>query len=290
MRGYRTSSWVLGALGVFSVLGAVGLATATPAGATIPAACNAGSTGSSGTCTLYTPNGTFNAGGSVSYTYSSGQLTATVSGTGPIDAGPWLCLGSADMSASLLEPANQCTPNGPLATGPGQSLVQPSSSSGDTFVFQVPSGDFWFMHLGADGNTLEAAATSAVSVPSDPGSNDPGSNDPGSNDPGSNNPPSNDPSGGTSQSSSGGGSGSVSSAGTSDPGSSVSGDPGAGAATSSDPQTTVPVSAPQAVDAATTIHTGEPFAGSKPFEVALAATGFVLVGLGALKRRRARAC
>lgn len=299
MWGNRTSSWVLGTLGVFSVLGAVGLATAAPAGATTPPACSADSTGSSGTCTLYTPNGTFNADGSVSYSYSGGLLTLTVSGTGPITAGPWLCLGSADMSAALLEPASECTPNGPLATGPGQSLVQPSSSSGDTFVFQVPSGDFWFMHLGADGNTLEAAATNAVSAPSDPGSNNPGSNnpgtnDPGTNDPGTNNPPSNSTPGGSSQSSSGSspvaGTGSVNSTGTSDPGSSAPGDPAAGAATSSDPQIPVPASAPQAVAGATNIHTGEPFAGSKPFEVALAAGGFVLLGVGALKRRRARAC
>jgi hypothetical protein len=297
MWGNRTSSWVLGALGVFSVLGAVGLATAAPVGAT-PASCTSGSTGSSGTCTLYTPNGTFNVGGTVDYTYdaSKQELTMTVSGTGSITAGPWLCLGSSDMSSSLLEPADQCTPNGPLATGTGQSFVSPVSSSGDTFVFDVPVGDFWFMHLDS-GGTLEAAATNAVAAaPSDPGTNDPGTNDPGTNDPGANDPGTNNPGSsdpstndpgandpGANDSSSAGsadpGSNAVSQAGPSDPASTGGSDPG-------DPSAPAAV-VPQALEGATNARTGEPWAGSKPYEVVLAGLGILLVGIGAIMRRRA---
>ena len=43
-----------------------------------------------------------------------------------------------------------------------------------------------------------------------------------------------------------------------------------------------------AVVGATTVHTGEPFAGSKPYVVLLASVGFALVALGTLKRRRTR--
>ena len=289
MWGNRTSSWALGALGVFSVLGAVGVATAAPAGA-VPADCTAASTGSSGTCTLYTPNGTFNAGGSLTYSYdaSTNDLTMTVSGTGPI-TGAFMCLGLSDMTSSLLEPADQCTPNGPLATGTGQSLVDPVSSSGDTFVFDVPLGHFWFMHL-SSGGTLEASAIAAVAAaPSDPGSSNPGSNDPGStspSDPGSNDPGSSGPSDP--------GSNDPGSTGPSDPGSNAVGQPGpsdpsnTAVSDPSDPGSSVSDPAvPQALSGATTIHTGEPWAGSKPYEAVLAAFGALLIGIGAIMRRRA---
>jgi hypothetical protein len=64
---------------------------------------------------------------------------------------------------------------------------------------------------------------------------------------------------------------------------------------SSSPSSSVPVvktssngggTAPVAVVGATTVHTGEPFAGSKPFVVALAAFGLSLMGFGYRQRRR----
>lgn len=65
----RKSRWILGTLGGLSVFGAAGLATASPSGAApsgvTPTDCTAGSTATAGTCTLYTPNGTFHANGSV---------------------------------------------------------------------------------------------------------------------------------------------------------------------------------------------------------------------------------
>jgi uncharacterized surface anchored protein len=139
-----------------------GTAAAKPASTSTapPADCTSGSTIASGTCTLYTPNGTFNADGTLSYTYdaTTQQLTITLSGIGTITAGPWLCIGPNDMNAYLQDPADVCTTNGVLATGPGQSQIFPVSSSGDTFVFDVPVGDFWFIHLSSGGNTLVAAS------------------------------------------------------------------------------------------------------------------------------------
>jgi hypothetical protein len=44
--------------------------------------------------------------------------------------------------------------------------------------------------------------------------------------------------------------------------------------------------APVAVTGATTVHTGEPWAGSRPFEIALVAFGISLMGLGFFERRR----
>jgi hypothetical protein len=44
--------------------------------------------------------------------------------------------------------------------------------------------------------------------------------------------------------------------------------------------------ATQTVSGATTVHTGEPWAGSKPFVVVLVVFGLSLMGLGYLKRRR----
>ena len=47
-------------------------------------------------------------------------------------------------------------------------------------------------------------------------------------------------------------------------------------------------SAPAPVPAATTVHSGEPWAGSRPYEAAAFAAGLVLVGFGARQRRRLR--
>jgi hypothetical protein len=57
-------------------------------------------------------------------------------------------------------------------------------------------------------------------------------------------------------------------------------DPGTGATTSA------PVTAPTAVTGATTVHTGEAWAGSRPYLVVLIAFGLSLLGLGYLQRRR----
>ncbi|HXQ60571.1 MAG TPA: hypothetical protein VN799_10740 [Acidimicrobiales bacterium] len=54
--------------------------------------------------------------------------------------------------------------------------------------------------------------------------------------------------------------------------------------TASTPTPSAPVTA--AISGATTVHTGEPWAGSKPFEVALIAFGLSLMGLGLVQRRR----
>ncbi|HAM01542.1 MAG TPA: hypothetical protein DCQ30_04855, partial [Acidimicrobiaceae bacterium] len=139
-----------------------------------PADCTPTSTSTSGTCTLYTPNGTFHAGGTLTYAYDAAaqQLTITLSGLATISQGPWLCIGPSDMNAYLDDPANVCTPNGVLVTGTGDSQVFPvSNPSADTFVFDVPLGDFWFVHVvatsisGVSGeNSLEATAPAGVGL------------------------------------------------------------------------------------------------------------------------------
>ena len=66
--------------------------------------------------------------------------------------------------------------------------------------------------------------------------------------------------------------------------------------TASNPPTTVPTTVPTTtiktaaagvIEGATTVHTGEPFAGSTPYVLAVLAFGLSLLGLGAVRRRRA---
>jgi MYXO-CTERM domain-containing protein len=45
--------------------------------------------------------------------------------------------------------------------------------------------------------------------------------------------------------------------------------------------------APTVIGGATTVHTGEPWAGSRPYVVVVFALGLSLLGLGEVRRRRA---
>jgi len=56
-------------------------------------------------------------------------------------------------------------------------------------------------------------------------------------------------------------------------------------ATTATPSTTATTD-PTPISGATTVHTGEPWAGSKPFVIVLIAFGLSLMGLGYFQRRR----
>ena len=162
MRGRRAGLRLTTIIGALLIGGAFTAGFAPLAASATPAPCGSGASGTSGTCTLYTPNGTFNAGGTVTYSFDSGtgQTTFTVSlnGTqGTSVQSIWLCVGPNSMDAYLSSPANACTPNGVLAKSPNQ-LIQPISNSGSSYVFAIPAGDYWFMHLGTGAATLIAAA------------------------------------------------------------------------------------------------------------------------------------
>ena len=159
-----------GASRLFEVLGAVVLLAGilvgfSASGASAASDCQAGSTGSSGTCYLTTPNGHFDTNlGTVAYSYDSGtqQLTLTFSGIGAVDS-IWLCLGPSDMNSYLNDPSDACTPPSPKQSPAWTSIVSPNS--GDTYVFAVPVADFWFLHLVSGGNTLEATPPSPTPPP-----------------------------------------------------------------------------------------------------------------------------
>jgi hypothetical protein len=161
----RMTSWMGAAVAVLSVsllIGGVESASAKPS----PPAqlCTSGSTMTNGTCTLYTPNGTYNAGGTVDYAYSATtQLTSfTLHVSGHI-GDVWLCLGPADMSGYLADPANVCTPNGVLAKSPYRRVLPVSGSN--PYLFAVPLGAHWFMHVVVGGNTLETAGPGSAEPP-----------------------------------------------------------------------------------------------------------------------------
>lgn len=98
------------------------------------------------------------------------------------------------------------------------------------------------------------------------------------------------------------GTGSSGSSGTGSTGSGTSGTSGSSGTTSTNPSTSTSASVPAvatsatspttgstdptAISGATTVHTGEPWAGSKPFVVAVVALGLSLMGLGYFERRR----
>jgi hypothetical protein len=150
------------ALGAVLLAGGLTAGMAPLAASATPTPCGSGSSGTSGTCTLYTPNGTFNVGGTVAYSFDSGtgQTSFTVSLNGSQGSSVqsiWLCVGPNNMDSYLSTPANSCTPNGVLAKSPNQ-LIHPVSSNGNTYVFAIPAGDFWFMHLGTGAATLLASA------------------------------------------------------------------------------------------------------------------------------------
>ena len=141
-----------------------GVGTAAAKGSPPAQLCTTGSSITSGTCTLYTPNGTYNAGGTVDYAYDPGTklTTFTLHVTGSI-GDIWLCLGPSDMSGYLADPANVCTPNGVLANPP-YSRILPLSGS-NPYVFAVPLGSFWFMHAVVGGDTLETDGPGQAAPP-----------------------------------------------------------------------------------------------------------------------------
>jgi hypothetical protein len=56
------------------------------------------------------------------------------------------------------------------------------------------------------------------------------------------------------------------------------------------PATALVLPAPTSdISGVTTVHTGEAFAGSTPYVLAVSATGFGLIGFGLLRRRQVRA-
>jgi hypothetical protein len=58
------------------------------------------------------------------------------------------------------------------------------------------------------------------------------------------------------------------------------------AAVATAPASSPPPAAPAPIASATVVHTGEPFAGSRPFVLAFGAAGLALFGLGVVRRRR----
>jgi hypothetical protein len=63
--------------------------------------------------------------------------------------------------------------------------------------------------------------------------------------------------------------------------------PQAPTTTTTVPTTTVETAATGTIAGASSIHTGEPWAGSTPYVLVVLAFGFSLLGLGAVRRRRA---
>src|SRR5579862_2116964 len=142
----RTGRGLATVLGTVFLAGALTAAFTPLAASATPAPCGSGASGTSGTCTLYTPNGTFNVGGTLAYTFdaTTGQTTFTVSlngSQGSTVQSIWICVGPNSMDSYLSTPANSCTHNGVLAQPPNQ-LIQPVSSSGSSYVFAIPAGDY----------------------------------------------------------------------------------------------------------------------------------------------------
>ena len=126
--------------------------------------CTVDSTGSSGTCGLTTPNGTYSFNyGSITYTYDpTTQVLSIEMPDGFPTYSPTtqpaavLCTSVTSEIGGLDQPANYCNPQNsgyetPLTT-----------SNGLDYQFSVPIGDYWFLHVNALEQTLVTASPDPV--------------------------------------------------------------------------------------------------------------------------------